>query len=285
MSDTSASDRPHHERIGDVLFRRAVELLDAGDVEGLRDHLARHPALVHQRVVFDEGGYFAEPTLLEFVAENPVRHGHLPPTIVEVTRLILKIGAQSNRTALDSALGLVSSGRVPRECGVQVALIELLCDFGADPNEAMHPALAHAEWQAVDALIRRGSRFDLPTAAAMGRIDAVRETLPRADDAERHLALAFAAQHGHAGVVELLLDAGGDPNRYNPAGAHAHATPLHQAALAGHLDVVRLLVERDANVDIQDLLFQGTAGDWAEYGRHPEVAEYLRTTAAQRGGN
>ena len=62
----------------------------------------------------------------------------------------------------------------------------------------------------------------------------------------RHRALALAAQLGHVEIVRLLLDAGEDPDRYNPADSHAHTTPLHQAALAGHDAVVRLLVERGA---------------------------------------
>jgi len=75
---------PHHKRIEDVTFRRAVELLDAGDVIGLRAHLNQHPNLVHQHVVFEGGNYFRNPTLLEFAAENPVRHGTLPGNILEV---------------------------------------------------------------------------------------------------------------------------------------------------------------------------------------------------------
>jgi len=78
-------DLPHQQRIENATFRRAVELLDRGDVAGLRAHLNQHPNLVHQHVVFEGGNYFRDPTLLEFVAENPVRHGTLPANIVEVT--------------------------------------------------------------------------------------------------------------------------------------------------------------------------------------------------------
>ena len=85
--------------------------------------------------------------------------------------------------------------------------------------------------------------------------------------------------HGHAAIVGLLLDAGQDPDRYNPLGAHAHSTPLHQAALAGHLEVVRLLVERGARLDIRDINYEGTALDWAEHGGRSEVAEYLKHAA------
>ena len=91
----------------------------------------------------------------------------------------------------------------------------------------------------------------------------------------RHRALALAAQHGHVEVVRLLLDAGEDPNRYNPEGNHAHSTPLHQAALAGHEPVVRLLVERGAWLDIKDTIYQATPLGWAWYAGQTAIAAYL----------
>ena len=93
--------------------------------------------------------------------------------------------------------------------------------------------------------------------------------------------MALAAQHGHAEIVHLLLDAGEDPNRHNPDGNHSHSTPLHQAALAGHDAVVRLLVERGARLDIKDTIYQGTPLDWAIHGEQTEIEKYLRA----RGGS
>jgi ankyrin repeat protein len=93
---------------------------------------------------------------------------------------------------------------------------------------------------------------------------------------ERRLAFALAAQFGHANIVEMLLDAGEDPNGYNPVGAHSHSTPLHQAALAGHHDVVRLLVEHGARLDVKDTIWQGTPEGWATHARKTDIAEYLR---------
>jgi ankyrin repeat protein len=205
-----------------------------------------------------------------------VRHDRLPPNIVEVARTILDAGARTDRRSIDTALALVCSGRVPRECGVQIPLIALLCDYGADPNGAMASALTHGEFDAVEALIRRGATIDLAGAAAMGRLEDARDTLLTADPALRHRALALAAQFGHADIVRLLLDAGEDANRFNPHGTHSHSTPLHQAALAGHIDVVRLLVERGARLDIQDILYSGTPLEWAEHGGRDEVVAYLR---------
>ena len=86
----------------------------------------------------------------------------------------------------------------------------------------------------------------------------------------------MAAQFGRTDIVRLLLDAGENPNRYNPTGNHSHSTPLHQAAVAGHFDTVRLFVERGARLDLKDAWFDGTPRGWAEYAGHKEIAEYLR---------
>ena len=74
----------------------------------------------------------------------------------------------------------------------------------------------------------------------------------------------------------MLLDAGEEPNRYNPKGNHAHSTPLHQAASAGHIDVVRLLVTRGARLDIRDTVYEATPLGWAVYNGRTEIADYLR---------
>jgi hypothetical protein len=269
------SNLPHHERIEDAAFRRGVELLDAGDVAGLRTHLKQYPNLAHQRVAFEGANYFRNPTLLEFVAENPVRRGTLPPNIVQVTKIILD--ADVEQSALNETLVLVCSGRVSRECRMQLPLIDLLCDHGADPNSAIQTAVVHGEFEAVNALIQRGARANLAIAAALGRSDDARRLIPSADSETRHRALALASQFGHVEIVRALLDAGEDPNRYNPVGFHSHSTPLHQAALAGHDGVVRLLIERGARLDLKDTLWQGTPADWARHEGRAAMEAFLRS--------
>lgn len=268
---------PHHERIEDPTFRRAVELLDAGDVANLRAHLNQHPNLVHQRVVFEGGNYFRQPTLLEFVAENPVRHGTMPDNIVQVARVILDAGVE--QAALNETLILVSTGSVARECGKQLPLMDLLCDHGAEPKIAIHAAALHHELEALNALIKRRAQIDLPVAAALGRFEEARRLLPDTTSEDRHLALTLAADFGHVEIVRLLLDAGEDPNRYNPLGGHSHTTPLHQAAARGHLEVVRLLVERGARLDLKDILWRATPADWARHAGKTEIESYLRGKA------
>lgn len=155
-------------------------------------------------------------------------------------------------------------------------MIDLLCGYGADPNFAMSPALAHREFDAVNALIRNGARVDLPVAAGLGRAEESRRLLASANVDDRHRALALASQFAHTAIVRLLLDAGEDPNRYNPVGAHAHSTPLHQAAAGGHAEVVRLLVEGGARLDVKDTMWQGTPAGWARHEGWAEIEEYLR---------
>lgn len=265
---------PHHERIEDPVFRRGVEFIDSGDVEGLRAHLKQYPGLVGQRLEFEGGNYFRNPTLLEFIAENPVRHGKMPPNIVEIAEVILDAGAEPS--AVEQTLMLVATGSVARECRQQIPLIRLLCDRGADPNRAAEAAAVLFEMQAVVALMLCGARMTLPLAAATGEYDQMRSLLPHAEPRERQLALALAAQYGYAYAVEILLDAGEDPNRFNPLGGHSHSTPLHQAAGNGHLDVVKLLIARGADPHVKDILFAGTPAGWASYAGKKDVEAFLR---------
>jgi hypothetical protein len=270
-------DRPPHERIDDPVFRMAVDLADDADIEGLRAYLSQHPSLVHRRVVLEGDNYFRNPSLLEFIAENPVRRGRLSPDVVEVAKVILESGARTDRLAMDSTLSLVCSGRVARECGVQLLLIRLLCKYGANAGGAMSAAISHGEFAAATELQLCGAQVEITAAAAMGRVEIVGEKLPVSTPEARHIALALACQHGHVEVVKLLLDAGENPDRYNPVGFHAHSTPLHQAAFAGHFDVVRLLEERGACLDRKDIHYNATPAEWAEYAGRSDIAEYLRT--------
>jgi len=270
----------HHERIEDPKFRRAVDLIDAGDAFGLRAYLKQHPKLLRQHVIFEGWNYFRNPTLLEFVAGNPVRHPRLPQNIVEVAKVILD--ARPPQSALDETLMLVATGSVPRECRVLLPLIDLLCHHGADPNRAIHAAVLHGELEAVQALIQCGARIDLPIAAALGRTEDFRKLLPNADGRDRHLALALAAQFNRVEIVRMLLDAGEDPNRYNPVGGHSHSTPLHQAAAGGYLEMARLLVERGARLDMKDVLWHATPAGWAAHEGKTELENFLRAAEAKR---
>ena len=265
-----------HLRIKDAAFKRAVELMDTGDVAGLRAHVAAHPAVLHQRLMLEGNNYFREPTLLEFIAENPSRQGSVPKSAPEIARIILEAGAREDRRAIDSTLELVASSAAARTSGVQGALIDVLCDVGADPGESLVVAALYGEFDAVEKLIERGAPVDLRVAAATGRAAEAEALIAESSAEVRATALALAAQFGHLDIVRMLLDAAVDPNSYTPPGGHSHATPLHQAALAGHLDIVKLLVERGARSDLPDILYGGTPLGWARHAGQNVVAEFLQ---------
>lgn len=279
-------------------FEAAVEAVVSGDLLTLEELLHKHPDLVRarsQRIThFDPSVHGA--MLLHYVAANGVENYRqkTPANAVEILKTLLRAGTETDALAnlyggQWTTLSLLVSSCHPAEAGLQVALAETLVDFGASVEgvgegrwvSPVMTALVFGYLHTAEALVKRGAQVkDLAFAAGMGRLEEARQLLPAADVESRHRALALSAQLGHADVVQLLLDAGESPDRYNPDGLHSHSTPLHQAALAGHSAVVKLLVERGARLDIKDSIYQSTPLGWAEHSRQHEVADYLRSRAA-----
>ncbi len=280
-------------------FESAVEAVIAGDLVNLEALLRENPELIRARSTrvthFDPPSHRA--TLLHYVAANGVEgyRQKTPANAVEVARMLLKAGAEADALAgmyggRCTTMGMLVSSSHPAKAGVQVALVETLLDFGASMEERgsghwrspLMTALAFGRQNTAEALVRRGARVDnIAAAAGLGRLADAARLLSGADPESRHRALALASQMGHAEIVRLLLEAGEDPDRYNPEGNHPHSTPLHQAALAGHDAVVRLLVERGARLDIQDAIHRGTPLGWAIYAQQTGIEQYLRAKAAK----
>jgi ankyrin repeat protein len=281
-------------------FESAVQAVVDGDLAALADALRRDPALVRARSSrvcnFDPPVHRA--TLLHYVAANGVEHHRqrTPPNAVAIARALLEAGSEPDALAdmygaECTTMDMLVSSDHPAKAGLQVPLVELLLEFGAAVEGRgarkwggpLSTALAFGMSDAAKALARHGARIDLPAAAGLGLADAAARLLPSADAVARHRALSLAAQQGHPEIVRLLLDAGEDPNRYNPAGNHPHTTPLHQAVLGGHEAVVRLLVERGARLDIRDTIWQGTPLGWAQHGsgeKREQMVECLRSLGA-----
>ena len=273
-------------------FESAVEAVITGDAATLDQLLREDPELVRARSTQAHGA-----TLLHYVAANGVEdyRQKTPGNAVDVAKLLLDAGAEVDALAWmyggqHTAMSMLVSSCHPAKAGVQVALVETLLDFGAavegrgsgDWVSPLMTALAFGYRDAAEALVRRGARVDtLAAAAGLGRLADARRFLAAAGSEDRHRALALAAQHGHLEIVRLLLDAGEDPNRYNPKRNHGHSTPLHQAVWSGYDAVAKLLVERGARLDMRDTIHDGTPLDWAEYGVRKEIAEYLRARSGR----
>jgi len=266
----------HNERLPDGPFKQALDFIDAGDEDRLKAHLAAYPDLVHEKAQFEGGNYFATPTLLEFIPENPNRQERLPANAVAIAQILLEAGAKKNRAAMDETVMLAASGRVCREFGIQEPLIRLLCSYGADPAAGMHSALAHGEFASAEVLLDCGAPLTLSVAAALDWRSDVETLLPYTPKDELQLALALAANNGRAEVVTTLLSAGADPDQYNPPGGHSHCTPLHSAVAVDEYPTVVALVEGGANLTIGDIHHNMTALGWAEYLKKDRIAAYLK---------
>lgn len=278
-------------------FECAVDAVVDGDLEKLGELLRRHPDLTGARSTrvthFDPPVHRA--TLLHYVAANGTENyrQRSPQNAVEIATALLDAGADVNSLASlyggqSTTLSLLVSSCHPAAAGVQVPLVHLLASRGAALTDTgsgnwvspVETALVFGYRDAACALVERGAPLTFVSAAGLGYVDRMRSLLPPADAPARLRALAIAATAGQVEATRLLLDAGEDPNRFNPPGTHSHSTPLHQAVWGGHLEVVRLLVERGARVDIRDTTFDATALGWAQYGGKVEVAAYLESIGA-----
>ena len=273
----------HSDRLPDGPFKQALDFMDAGDAVRLKAHLERHPDIIHERATFEGENYFTTPSLLEFLPENPTRIERLPANAVEIAEILLAAGAAEDQTALDETLMLAASGRVCRESGLQADLLRLLCRAGANTKEAMLAALAHTEFDAVRILIDCGAPMDLPTAAALDERSTVQTLLETASQDSKQLALSLAVNSDQAPIVHMLLQAGANPNQYNPPGGHSHCTPLHSAVASGQYAVVVALVEAGADLGLRDIHHGATALDWARHLGQDDIASLLDSRLSPEG--
>jgi len=273
-----------NEDITDPAFREAVEAIDTGNIIALENLLVLYPRLVWEPLDRPSGDYFQHPYLLWFIADNPIRIKRLPQNIVDVTRLLVRFVKEespgSMQRQLDYTLALVDTGRIPRECGVQIALMDLLIDEGATPGDGLG-ALAHGNKAAAAHLIERGATLTLATAVGLDRMNDVERLILHAHAEERLVALTVAAFDGNTRMLSFLLDSGVDPNGYpaNNRGFHRHATPLHQAVYSGSLEAVQLLVQAGASLNAPDKVYGGTPLGWA---KHMQTEEGYDKAAKQR---
>jgi len=273
------------------LFREALSAMDAGDVNRLKQLLDAHPKLatkrlhspgdwLRQQIGNALDSFFKDPYLLWFVSEDAVRNKTLPSNIAVIADIIIQKAkaqdANSLQEQLNYGLRLVAWSAVARECGVQIALLDVMIDAGAFTDRVSNDALVNGNFEAAEHLIKRGAKLTLPTALCLGMWDEADQLISMADYDEKQFSLVLAALNGKTEAVTRLIRHGAninDPSKY----LYSHGTPLHHAVGSGSLDTVKLLIDAGANFNAVDTAWNGTPLGWAEYGNMEDIAAYLRS--------
>jgi ankyrin repeat protein len=265
-------------KIEDPEFRAAVEAIHAGDVGRLAQLLDAHPRLLRERAIepdFGARGYFSDPKLFWFVANNPTLIPRPPANIIAIAELMIARGVEP--ADLDYALELaMTDGVMPRD--LRMDLVRTLVGAGAAATpKSILMTLGHGQVEPIEWLVANGLALSPAVAAGLGRTAELSDLLEGASADEKAEALAMAVINRRAQAARLCLEAGADPNRFMPC--HVHSTPLHQAAINGDLDILKLLVAHGGRLDIRDTLWRGTPLGWAIHGGRKEAEAWLRAIA------
>ena len=283
-----------HSDTQTAAFEAAAEAIVRGDEETLQRLLREHPGLIRAQSTREH-----RATLLHYVSANGVEgyRQKSPRNAARMTELLLTAGADVEAEADVygggcTALGLVATSSPPRDAGVQIPVIQVLLDHGAQvehPNlagnnhGAVFACLANGCPEAARYLAEHGAQLDIVGAAGIGRGDVVEKLFDATDPATRERALRYAAGFGQLEVTRFLLDRG------VPVDAHSGdgETALFYAILGDHLEVVRVLLERGAQPGVRTRYgVVGQAPIWrAGHGGNPdrcaEIIEALMAAGAE----
>ncbi|MBI2687097.1 MAG: ankyrin repeat domain-containing protein [Acidobacteria bacterium] len=256
-------------------FEAAAGAIVSGDIRTLKKLLTEYPKLIKTRSNRDH-----RSTLLHYVSANGIEdfRQKTPKNIVAITELLLKSGADVNAESdayggRSTTLGLAATSCHPEATGVQLELLDLLIANGAiidgpDSGSAIVGCLHNGRLQAAEFFASRGARLDLEAAAGLGNLKAVKASLKAQQPTEDNLngAFAQACAYGRFDVVKFLAP------KIDMKRKHRGQTWLHDAALGGNVDIIRLLIKRGVPRDVKDDTHDGTPLDWAIYTRKSEEA-------------
>jgi len=222
----------------------ATAAVQAGDLAALDTLLAEHPWLATAS--------FGDPdchrTLLHAATDWP---GHYPNGPAVVARLVAAGADVSAPSQFDAHTETPLHWAASSD---DVAVLDALLDAGADieaPGAVLGggPALVDAcgfgNWASARRLVERGATTTLWSAAALGFVDQVTETLAASPPPSPHdvtTALWSAAHGGQLSTTAVLVDHGADVNWVG----WDDLTPLDVAERAEAADVANWLRERGA---------------------------------------
>ena len=238
-----------------------------------------------------------------------------------MTTLILLLcgaGTLLAQTAQDDLIEAIKKGRGETVEAMLVAQPELVTADTKGGVSAILLAVYYRHPEIAEIFVSYGAQLTMAEACAMGKVDRIAGFLKEnpASANERSPdgfpVLGMAIFFGHPEAARLLIGAGADVNEV--ATNSQRVAIIHSAAAAGNVDMVRLLLEKGARVNVvqeggftplheaaaqgnqamAELLINAgadlsartadgqTAADLAQARKHPEMAEWLRSRAGQK---
>src|SRR5262249_36890746 len=131
-------------------------------------------------------------------------------------------------------------------------------------------------------LLAHGAEYDISTATKLGDVERVRQLLDKDPALVNQsttysyytgLPLRNAAAAGHIEVVKLLLERGANPNQPEP-GIAPYGGALHAAIGGKHFEIVKLLLEHGANPN-QEIESSGNCLSMAKFAGAPREMQEL----------
>lgn len=185
---------------------------------------------------------------------------------VETVKSLLASGIDLNYRALGTTTYLEYAWGYYRE--YDFTIVKLLIEYGAEINHPSFPSIICASGRGrieeIQYVLDRGADINaishvgtsaLWKAAYDGLIDEIKFLLRSGLDIDKHggHALQIAASRGKIEIVRLLAEEGADIN-YQVFDKHPDKTntPLHNAALYGHLQITCFLLEKGADPTLKN---------------------------------
>ncbi|XP_030612511.1 ankyrin repeat and SAM domain-containing protein 6 isoform X2 [Archocentrus centrarchus] len=185
------------------------------------------------------------------------QHGH------EATvRLLLEWGSDVNFSQKTTGWGPLMLSTLSGK----VAAAQQLVERGADPDRIN--VLSKTAFELAMQLKQRDIKAYL---------DSITTVRPQTDDERRRPDVFSALKLGNSQLVKEILEE--DPAQVNLSNQEG-ATPLMMAAVSGQLEVVQLMVEKNADIDKQDGVHGWTALMQATYHGNKDIVKYLLSQGA-----
>lgn len=282
-------------------FEKAIDAIVEGNITTLKQILQEHPTLIHARSARNH-----QSTLLNYIGANGVEgyRQKTPPNAVEVAETLIKAGAEIDALGRmykgTSTLGLVATSVHPVKAGVHEQLIDLLLAHGASFYHAVAPdytegnlilaCLHNGRGESAAYLAHKGAPVDLEGAAGTGMLDKVLtyydtdgNLKPGVSIEKRNLGFMWACCYGHINVVDYILK-----QEFDVKMVVDGMTALHWASIGGHLDIIQLLMQHGAPLEIKNSYGGTVLGQilWSAYNnpkpQYPIIIETLLAAGAKK---